>query len=1351
MTGVNISNAPLNIGGDTISGTSGSSGSVTININPYTSLPDSLNISLISGNSLSGSSGSGGGLTIAPVSGYPFLFVKVNNINTNAGSNNASGSSSGSVTLTNVIVTGLINTTATTSVNSAGNTGGAVTLKWVNLTRLPIMTGGSSLTSTGGNGGALSITQSILPNGENTNITEINNGGEPFSGFAGNGGAITLISQNVNDISTFAGIGGTGGNAGAVTLTNCVVNGIINTSARGLYANGRNGGAITTTDTRLTYSPITNGGNGLAGAGGTSGAITMTNPILPNGFNVTTQGGSSLSAAGGASGAITINKLRDDGITFYNIISNSGTGNTTIPTSGAITINNITVTGIVDSHGTNGITGGGTGGAQTYNGVNLTNAPIIYGGNTTSGTAGNGGALTVMNSTIPGNILTSGGISLVAAGGTGGAVTFTNQIFNYNIITTGGTGNTTGANGGAITLTNSAVQNIIAKGADSSATGTTGGSGGIGGAVIMTNSTADIVTNNGGLGIGNFAGTAGGAVTLTNSNLNKIINYGSDAPVASTNKAGGAAGTIIVNNFIVPSLSTFSPNLIASWGGNSTGTGISGAGSTITINALTINLTNSVINNSYGIPVSGSNGTTASLTLNATNLYDTNAVYAPNFILKIGKPNIALVEYPLKFTSALSNLSDIKIANNNVSLNAAINPLLNITSQITYYNLPMGAYSNILKNGANCTDCLVLTAFSGYSIKINVTSFSDYAINGTALINISYPRAITYGQLINVSNLNYIALSPNPGQYCWYSLNGTTNSSAIPCNSANFTVTNAVNGSNTWFVYMNDSTGMQSSANVTFTKNTATNLITNCGYLNEEGGNYSLQNAVINASHCFNINASNIIFNCNGNLITETSSSYAFYKTLSTANTYTIKNCIFNGTSTGGFFKESGSGNNNINLINNTIYISSGASYEYPMQFEEGTNLSITDNIFYSPSPALSNIFVVGNTVVNNVLIQNNVFNVNLGGAIYAKLINAVINNNTFTTVGLSGDGQLALQFSATNSLNITNNRFYGNSSGVSLSSVTSPIIIEYNTFVLNPSSSTSQYIGLVGATSAIIRHNVMNCGNASRCMYVNGNNNIIYNNTVNGNLVALTLTGSWNNISYNNFTSNVYGMLISGGAYNTVYNNYISGLSIPALVTSITSYNIFNTTKTLGTNIFGGPYIGGNYYANSSNKGYSQTCSKTDGICNNAYSIDLMSLAGINPDVPYTDYLPLGNPPTPPQINYSIVLPIGTIRFLNCSPDFENPLSLPQGQSVSQNSINASNIGDTTGNLQIRVTSTPATGWTLYATNQSDLSQNMTLSTSWQTIYGSVSDQVYRRIWLFANCSYISSNPRASVEMRAV
>jgi len=63
-----------------------------------------------------------------------------------------------------------------------------------------------------------------------------------------------------------------------------------------------------------------------------------------------------------------------------------------------------------------------------------------------------------------------------------------------------------------------------------------------------------------------------------------------------------------------------------------------------------------------------------------------------------------------------------------------------------------------------------------------------------------------------------------------------------------------------------------------------------------------------------------------------------------------------------------------------------------------------------------------------------------------------------------------------------------------------------------------------------------------------------------------------------------------------------------------------WNTAKTQGTNIVGGPYLGGNYWTNDSGTGHSDTCfdADLDGLCDTPYAIDSSN----------TDQLPLGGIP---------------------------------------------------------------------------------------------------------------------------
>jgi len=67
----------------------------------------------------------------------------------------------------------------------------------------------------------------------------------------------------------------------------------------------------------------------------------------------------------------------------------------------------------------------------------------------------------------------------------------------------------------------------------------------------------------------------------------------------------------------------------------------------------------------------------------------------------------------------------------------------------------------------------------------------------------------------------------------------------------------------------------------------------------------------------------------------------------------------------------------------------------------------------------------------------------------------------------------------------------------------------------------------------------------------------------------------------------NSYAMRLTGSSNNFIYNNLLNGFSGPVSVGS--NSNFWNTSLTSGTNIVGGPYIGGNFYATPSGTGFSE------------------------------------------------------------------------------------------------------------------------------------------------------------------
>ncbi|HID25312.1 MAG TPA: hypothetical protein EYP23_02460 [Thermoplasmata archaeon] len=71
----------------------------------------------------------------------------------------------------------------------------------------------------------------------------------------------------------------------------------------------------------------------------------------------------------------------------------------------------------------------------------------------------------------------------------------------------------------------------------------------------------------------------------------------------------------------------------------------------------------------------------------------------------------------------------------------------------------------------------------------------------------------------------------------------------------------------------------------------------------------------------------------------------------------------------------------------------------------------------------------------------------------------------------------------------------------------------------------------------------------------------------------------SYNNtISNCKITTNSCGIKMINSSYNLTYNNYFNNINNTYI--SGRRNNIWNTSKTLGKNIIGGDYLGGNYWS---------------------------------------------------------------------------------------------------------------------------------------------------------------------------
>jgi parallel beta-helix repeat protein len=123
---------------------------------------------------------------------------------------------------------------------------------------------------------------------------------------------------------------------------------------------------------------------------------------------------------------------------------------------------------------------------------------------------------------------------------------------------------------------------------------------------------------------------------------------------------------------------------------------------------------------------------------------------------------------------------------------------------------------------------------------------------------------------------------------------------------------------------------------------------------------------------------------------------------------------------------------------------------------------------------------------------------------------------------------------------------------------------------------------------------------NSKRGIHLNtcDGNTISRNNIVSNSVSGLFMTStSNNNIVFDNYFNNYFNIDVKDGSFG----------------------NALNTTKTQGTNIVGGPYIGGNFWAKPDGTGFSQTATdgNGDGIADTVFVLlsnnyaDFLSLVG--------------------------------------------------------------------------------------------------------------------------------------------
>jgi parallel beta-helix repeat protein len=136
----------------------------------------------------------------------------------------------------------------------------------------------------------------------------------------------------------------------------------------------------------------------------------------------------------------------------------------------------------------------------------------------------------------------------------------------------------------------------------------------------------------------------------------------------------------------------------------------------------------------------------------------------------------------------------------------------------------------------------------------------------------------------------------------------------------------------------------------------------------------------------------------------------------------------------------------------------------------------------------------------------------------------------------------------------------------------------------------------LYSGDESILNNEISNCGTGISAYDLMNRVLIISGNKISGCNIGVSLDETSNNKIFNN-------------NFNNTVNIRTENI------------NLFNTKKTSGKNIVGGPNLGGNYWAKPDGKGFSQTHSDSngDGFAEAPYKIDDINV----------DYLPLISPKT--------------------------------------------------------------------------------------------------------------------------
>ncbi|MEM5819469.1 MAG: NosD domain-containing protein, partial [Candidatus Aenigmatarchaeota archaeon] len=601
---------------------------------------------------------------------------------------------------------------------------------------------------------------------------------------------------------------------------------------------------------------------------------------------------------------------------------------------------------------------------------------------------------------------------------------------------------------------------------------------------------------------------------------------------------------------------------------------------------------------------------------------------------------------------------------------------------ISLYNLRSTGYFIDLGNGEcecnSCGDCINALNSPNCNIVYLTADISNWA--GTCIINpANFNNKIfdCQGHIIGGDDSGY-----DYGIYLYNKQNNTIKNCIITdfetgiflLSSSNNTLTNNTANSNS-----NSGIYLRFSSNNILTNNTMNNNIFNFGifgddisyyyqdidtsntvdgkpiyyWTNEKNAPNNCKNAEINEStnagfvaliSCDNITVKNLNLSKNdyGILLVNTTNSKILNNTVSSngytgiylysSSNNTLTNNIANSNSWYGIYLYSSSNNT---LTNNTVN-----SNDVGISLESSSNNILTNNTANSNNYDGILLDSSSNNTLTNNTMNNNIFNFDILGDDVSYYYQDIDTSNTVdgkpiyywtnkkygpnnckdAEINESTNAGFVALISCDN-ITVKNLNLIYNSKGILLVNTTNSKILNNNA-ILN-----FQGIYLYSSLNNTLTNNTAN-SNEFGIYLDSSSNNTLTNNIANSNNYGIRLYSSPNNTLTNNIasTNNEYGIYLYFSSNNNIYNNFFNNTN--NFYFQGTAYlNTWNTTKAPGTNIVGGNYLGGNFWAKPGGIGFSETCDDTnyDGICDSSYTLTTNNI----------DYLPLSTKfNRPPQIS---------------------------------------------------------------------------------------------------------------------